>query len=1083
MKIQLIQGVRIASKRNYIHFMFLLIALATFTSGIQRPKVKSVKEVSIRLKANNFSFEQIFKAIEDKTDFIFIYSEESLSNTHVTVDHSGSVADLLVEISKQANLKFKQVNHSISVKQFDRQDGDKTNIIDVLQIKSTGGKVTDKNGETLPGVVVQIKGTSIGTVTDLEGNFNISVNLADVLVFTFVGMVTQEIEVTEANINGLNVTLVTDILQLSELVVTGTSAATSRKQLGNAISTIKSKDFTYSATQDITGALSGKLSGALVNQNSGNPAGGVSVTLRGASTVFGSSDPLYVIDGVIVDNSSTELLPLGGYQQNRLVDINPDDIERIEVIKGAAAAAIYGSRASNGVVQIFTKRGEAGKTKVSFSTSFRINELRKQVEENQEPMAFESTTSSVLVPTKRYKMQDRIFRTAVGTNNNISLRGGSEKTRFYTSASYSHNEGIIKNTNFERYTLRGNIDQVINNWLSASVNMSYGVSSSQELPNGGMLAPGEFFGVLTGFAFLNTNYDPERQPDGSYNTPLPFTLAANPVAAIENYDFNQNTDRFIGNIRLTANPFKNFDIEYVLGYDASASKATAFIPISIDPKITGWSRVAEKNALLLNTDLNLKYSLEISELLKSVTTAGITQQYDRSSIFGLTADKLSPNIKSTNAGTIISRTDLRSERSIRGAFLQQVFSLSDRLFLTGSIRIDQASTFGINERTQLYPKGSLSYVISDESFWKNGSMSNVLNTFKIRFSYGEAGNLTALSAYERLTNYNPTPIGGQPSVVPDPRAGNPNIKPERQKEVEIGFDASTFNNRLGVEFTYYNVNVEDLLLSRVLASSTGFGSRLENVGTLKNRGFEILLRAQPVKAGELTWNLTATYSRNKNEINDIEGGQLILPEIFDQAVVAKNGESIGVFSGRYFLRDANGDISKGANGIPLTSDDPKIIGDPNPDWIGSLINEFSYQNWSFRAQFDAMVGFDVFNWTDRLNSHTDLFGGGGRDAQEIRGELPRGYNAATFQTFEKFIEDGSFVKLRELSLAYSVKPKNQTISNITISLIGRNLLSFDNYSGWDPEVSSFGQRNGFRGMDFNEVPIPRTYQIGLKVDF
>ncbi len=1082
MKSQLIQLIWMVSKYTFIVLMFLTIGLSTLSASIGKAQVKSVKDVSIRLKSNGLTSAQVFNAIENKTDFSFIYSVESLAELSMAIDHHGSVADLLVEIAKQAKLKFRQVNLNISVKQLEQASNDDVIIIELSQEETITGQVTDENGEAIPGVAVQIKNTPVGTITDIDGNFSISANVSDVLVFAFIGMLTQEVIISEENLNSLNVQMRGDILQLDELIVTGTSVATSRKQLGNAISTVNSNDLQYSGSQGVTGALSGKLSGALVNQNSGNPAGGISITLRGASTVFGSSDPLYVIDGVIVDNSSTELLPLGGYQQNRLVDINPDDIERIEIIKGAAAAAIYGSRASNGVVQIFTKRGKAGETKVSFSSSVRINQLRKQIEENQEPMAFEAPGSPVLVPTERFRMQDRIFRTATGTNQNISVRGGSEKTRFFTSASYSQNGGIIENTDFKRYSFRANVDQTINDWLTASVNFNYAVSRSEELPNGGMLAPGEFFGVLTGFAFLNTNYNPERRADGTYDVPLPFTLAANPVAAIETFDFNQNTDRFLGSVRLVANPFENFEVEYILGYDGSTSRATAFIPIGIDPKVTGWSRIAEKTSLLMNNDINLKYSFDISQSVKSISTAGFTQQYDRSSIFGITADRLSPAVKSTEAGSVISRTDLRSERSIRGGFLQQTFNIGDKLFVTAAIRLDQASTFGANERTHWYPKTSLSYVISDESFWQNG-LSNLLNTFKIRASYGEAGNLTALSAFERFTNYNPVPIGGQTGFAPDPRAGNPDIKPERQKEIEFGFDASTFNGKLGIEFSYYDVNVEDLLLSRVLASSTGFGSRLENVGTLSNKGFEFLLRAQVLNSSQLKWNITAIYSRNENEVNDIEGGQLILPEIFGQAVVAENGESIGVFSGTYFIRDANGEISTGSDGLPITSADRKIIGDPNPDWTGSLINEFSYKNWSFRTQFDAVIGFDVFNWTDRLNSHSDLFGGGRRDAQEIRGELARGYNAATFQTFERYIEDGSFVKLREVSLAYTIRPQTSAISNITISLIGRNLLSIDGYSGWDPEVSSFGQRNGFRGMDFNEVPIPRTYQLGVKVDF
>ena len=1069
------------SKRSVLLFVMksFIFLLCTTVFGFSTGNLLS-QNLKIVVETNKtVTVEEVFDMIDKQTDYSFVYNPDlfkTLPNVHLKKGVI-QVNNLLKKSLSAGNFNVViNKNNTIFIKE--EKPKNKRIIQEVIH-----GKVVDEFQTLLPGVNVIVKGTSRGVITDFDGNFSIQADIANVLVFSYLGMLSQEIILTEQNKNAISVTMKSDILQLDEMVVTGTSVLTSKKQLGNAIATVQSRDIVNSASTEVTAALAGKFTGALVSQNSGNPAGGISVTLRGASTVFGNSDPLYVLDGIIVDNSSTELLPLGGYAQNRLVDINPNDIDRIEIIKGAAAAAIYGSRASNGVVQIFTKKGIPGKTQISFSYSSRINELRKQIEENQEPFQFQAPGSSVLVPVERYRMQDRIFRTGYGANYNLSLRGGNEATQFFTSVSHTLNQGIIKNTDYKRYTLRVNLNHKINDWFKVSLYTNYAVSDSQELPNGGMGTPNEFFGVLTGFAFLNTNYDPDRQPDGTYINNLGFTLAANPVAAIENYDFQIETNRFIGGIKLEASPFKNFSIEYMLGYDGSTSRGTAFIPIGILPKITGWSRVAEKTSLLLNNDLNFRYRFTISDNIKSTSSLGITQQYDRTTLFAVTADRLSPAIQSTTAGSVISRTDLREERSIRGGFFQQTFNFSDKLFLTGAIRVDQASTFGKNERTQYYPKASMSYVLSDENFWQN-SLGNIFNTFKIRGSYGEAGNLTALSAFDKLTNYNPVPIGGKTGFAPDEQAGNLDIKPERQKEIEIGFDASTFNGRLGIEFSYYNVNVEDLLLSRVLAPSTGFSRRLENVGTLTNTGFELLLKGQPIRTKNLTWDFILNYSQNQNEVNDIEGGQLVLPDVFDQAVVAQNGQPIGVFSGTYFIRDANGEITTDANGIPITSADRKIIGDPNPEWTGSLINELSYKNWHFRMQFDAVMGFDVFNWTDRLNSHTDLFGGGRRDAQEIRGELPRGYNAATFQTFERYIEDGSFVKLRELSLSYQFNFENSNfIQNMSISFIGRNLASFDSYSGWDPEVSSFGQRNGIRGMDFNEVPIPRTYQLGVTMNF
>lgn len=950
------------------------------------------------------------------------------------------------------------------------------------------GTVTAPDGEPLLGATVFVEGApGQGTVTDFDGAYTLSIPASDApvtVVYSYVGYgaAKQQVTPTAGGKETLDVTLREDYIGLEQVVVTGASTATTKKRLGNAISTLDARDITNSGATSLDQALSGKITGALVNQNSGNPAGGISVTLRGYSTVLGNSNPLYIVDGVIIDNSSNELIDLGGYTQNRLVDLNPSDIERVEVIKGAAAAAVYGSRASNGVVQIFTKKGAQGKPRISFSTSINMNQLRKEIEENMEPFAFEEPTNNSnpnLVPTTRYKMQDYIFDTSIGTDNTISMSGGSENTKYYASGSAFYNEGIIRNSDFSRYSARLNVDQILSSWASVSVGLNYIHNNSNEIPNGGIA---EVYGALTGYNFNNNNFNPEADEDGNYLSPAGFV--ANPLEVIETFKFGQQTQRFIGNTQLRLTPFKGFDIEYILGFDTYTQKADGFIPVGANGIPLGWARTATATSQLINNDLNLRYTFDITGNVQSQSWLGFTVQHDEFTTLAITANRLSPVVQSTNAGTVTGRGDSRSERNIQGAFFQQTFNLSEKLFLTGAIRLDQASPFGENERTQFYPKASFSYLLSEEPFWKEG-VGTAVNTFKIRASYGESGNLSALQAYERYANYNPQPIGGQTGLLPATRQGNPDIKPERQREIEFGFDMGLFDNRLGIEFSYYDVEVQDLLLERTVAPSTGFSSRLENVGTMTNKGFELMVRAVPVQVRDFNWKLTTTFSQNRNEVAGIEGGLIRLPKSFGVSV-ARNGEPIGVIDGFFYARDANGDILLDANGLPSRATDDegvvlrKTIADPNPDWIGSLINEFTYKKFSLYFQFDAVQGFEVFNFTDRVNSRSS-FGGGFRDAQEIRGELPRGYNNAAYNIWERYIEDGSFVKLRELTLSYTTNPRTPAISNLRIFLQGRNLLSFDDYNGWDPEVSASGQTNGVRGFDFNEVPIPRTLRFGISL--
>jgi TonB-dependent SusC/RagA subfamily outer membrane receptor len=411
-----------------------------------------------------------------------------------------------------------------------------------------------------------------------------------------------------------------DALNLDEVVVTGTTVATSKRQLGNAISTVSAKELEGGAATSIDQALAGKVAGAQISQNSGNPAGGISVRLRGNSTISGSSDPLYIVDGVIINNSSSELVDLGGYTQNRLVDINPADIDRIEIIKGATGAAIYGSRASNGVVQIFTKKGKSGKPVINVSSQFRTNSLRKKVEFNEYPFRFTNTIATDLsqVPVTRYDLQDEIFGTASGSETNVAVSGGSDNSQYYVSAGYLGNDGIIKNTDFKRVATRLRFDQRFNDVFKLSTGVSFTRSTSSEIPNGGINSA---WGALTGFIFGNNYVNPFPDAITGVYPPLspPAVLRTNPLEAINRFNFDQQTSRFIGDVTLSAEPTKNLSINYTLGFDNATQLATAFIPIgnTTPANTTGYARKADRISLLMNNDINMAYRAKVGSWLES----------------------------------------------------------------------------------------------------------------------------------------------------------------------------------------------------------------------------------------------------------------------------------------------------------------------------------------------------------------------------------------------------------------------------------------------------------------------------------
>lgn len=948
------------------------------------------------------------------------------------------------------------------------------------------GTITGIDEEPLIGATVKLDNSSIGTISDIDGKYKLSFPFEDAkvnLTYSYIGysQITKAVEVKAGDKLNMDIVLTEDFIGLDEVVITGASTATSKKNYGNAISTVDSRQIEQAGALSVDRALSGKISGAIINQNSGNPDGGISVTLRGYSTIVGQSDPLYIVDGVIIDNSSDQLLDLGGYTQNRLADINPNDIEQIEILKGAAAAAIYGSQASNGIVQIFTKKGKLGKPRVSFSTSASVNTLRKEIHENDYPFVWTNTdlNDKSQTPVTRYKMQDYVFSPGYGNENSLSVSGGLKNTKYYASLSSFYDEGIMDNTNFNRYSGRLNLDQILNDWLSISFGLNYINSKSRNVPNGGIH---KFYGALTGMNFNNNTYDPELDEDGNYNSPAGWV--PNPLEAIYTFKFLQNTNRMLSNVRMNMTPFKGFNIKFTLGSDWYNQEATAYIPIGSNGATNGYARAALKNFQRLNADLNFNYVFDLADFAKSTTVLGVSAQNDKIHTTILTSEKISPFVE-TVSGEINGKSDFSGKRSINGLYVQQTFGLWDKLFVTGALRWDQASPFGINARTQMYPKASVSYLISENDFWKNNL--SLIDIFKIRASYGESGNMSALSDYERFSNYGALNYVSSLGFVPSSAMGNENVKPERQKETEFGVDFSMLNGRFGGEFSWYNVDVSDLLLQIELAPTSGFSSRYENIGTMNNKGYEIAIKGIPVLKKDFQWKVTGTFSQNKNVVNDIPNEMVTLANTFG-IVNAINGYPLGVHYGYYYERDENGEIWTDANGLPKRAADEsganlrKVIGDPNPDFVASLINEFKFNQLTFRFQFDQMYGFDVFNFTDRVNSRSS-FGGGHYDEDELKGLLPKGYNNAAYNIWERYMEDGSFIKLRELYLGYEFKKAIKGLSSLNLYLVGRNLLSFDKYKGWDPETSTAGQSNGVRGFDFNEIPIPRTIKVGINASF
>ncbi len=949
------------------------------------------------------------------------------------------------------------------------------------------GTVTDESGRGLGGAQLVVEGTGIGTIANDSGAYRLLVpapRSGMVLIVRRIGYRPQRQPITQTTgIATQDFRLVRDVLRLSEVVVTATRGESERSTLGATVATVEGDQIAQAGSAQIDAALAGKVSGALVQQASGTPGGGTSVRIRGLSTISRSAEPLYIVDGVIIDNSSTQLIDLGGYSSNRLADLDPNDIDHIEIVKGAAAAALYGSRANDGVVQIFTKRGQAGALRTTYRVAYESDDVERRVEVNRSPV------NAAGAAVSRYDYQTDIFRTAPRVSTSLSLSGGDQRTSFFLSGALENQDGVIRSTNYQRQNLRLNLDRSLTDRFKIATSTSYIHSKADLTPNGGLTSS---FGALTDFLFTPNSY---RLFTDSVSGQFPAGfIFANPLDIIANWRAPQEIDRFIGGIQLTALPIDRLTLSYRLGYDAYTENAQQFVPrnSSAPSLATGLAISSTDRARLMNSDIDVSYVMNPTPHLRFTHGLGMNYQEQKFDVVTSQAKDLAL-FTGTLQGSLQSAFEFFDKRRTLGFYGQEQVGIDERLFLTAALRSDESSAFGIDERKQYYPKLGAALNLSQYDVWER--WRDIASTLRLRAGYGYSGGQPA-GSFDRLSNYVFEPSGTRSGIVNSLQQGNQKLKPESARELELGTDIEIAHGRVGAEITYFNKHVKDLILPRTITPSTGFLSELANVGELTNHGIELLVRAVTVQRRSYSLNTTVTYASNHPRVTKLsDGGAFFIPESFN-IVRVDTGLAPGHFFGTTYVRDSAGQILDAA-GKPIRDATGKIvgipkigprmvIGDPNPKGYWSLINDLGVgSKWKLHFQFDGVYGNDVFNFDRRL-LETPAFGAGKAYEAELRGDVPKGYFQARRSIFQEYIEDGSFVKLRELSLTYSL-PADLAgrfgAHGAQISLIGRNLRTWTHYSGWDPETNVGAQRTLVRGFAFATVPIPRSVALSVTSNF
>lgn len=995
------------------------------------------------------------------------------------------------------------------------------------------GKVTAE-GEPLPGVNILIENTGSGTITNLEGNYSLEVGENATLVFSMIGYKSEKVPV--AGKTTINVALEEDVEALEEVVVVGYGSV-KKSDLTGSVSSIKGEALKEFPITSVDQAIQARAPGVQVTQASAAPGGGVSVRIRGSNSINSGSEPLYVIDGfpIYPDNGA---YGVGGNRQpvNVMASINPNDIESIEILKDASATSIYGSRGANGVVLITTKRGQAGKSKIAYDGSFSSQSIAKKIDRlnGREYAAYLNNLEESQGGAPIYSgpemdaigegtdWMEEILQTGMMQNHQLSFTGGNEATKYAVIGNFHENEGIIKGTDFSRLGIRLNLDNnALNDRLVINSSWSYNRSVSNNAPTdrGG---PGGL--IITALGLDPTI--PVRNDDGAYNlSSYDGRFAINPLQELEFSTDQDITNRVLGNTSFTYEIMEGLKFKTSLGADILSANRVSFFPAEntrLGRERSGELTNASRSSFNFLNENILSYTKRINADHFIDVIAGYTFQKEDNRYFSATTRGLSAS--TADQATLQGGTNVQIPFSNRREWLLKSFlgrvnyNLMDKYLLTFTFRRDGSSRFGDANKWATFPSVALGWKIVEEDFFKNSAFSSAITDLKLRTSWGKTGN-SEIPVYNSLANlreFNYLFGGGLVLGLADARLENPDLKWESTTMTNIGLDVSFFQNRLNLTADYFYNQTEDLLLFVSIPSSLGFNSILKNSGALENEGFELGLNYIAIDNDNLQWNVSGNVSFLRNEITDLGGSTPFFSSSTSghlgvEGSWVEAGQPIGVWKGYKYIGlfqseeeiNANPSRSGDKPGYPryqdvngdgeITPDDYQIIGNPNPDFTWAINSTLNYKNFDFGIFFRGVHGNQVRNLqaselgdgVQKINQIsnivTDSWTPNNTDATRPVIDANRDF-ANSYRDSDYFIEDGSFIRLQNVSLGYTF-PVSRFISRARVYVSGQNLFVSTKYTGFDPEVNSRGQNNLNRADDYDAYPRARVLTAGVNLNF
>lgn len=1089
--------------------MFLSIMQVSAKSYAQKTKL----EISLK----NVEISELLEEIERKSDFDFLYKSKLLANRpKVSVDVNKATIEDIMESILPEDLKYEVFEKTIIIKK-NHNIKSKTKEVEVVEADvSITGKVTDENGQGLPGASIVIQGTTTGATSDLDGNYKLSVPEDAILEISFVGYKTQNISVNGRS--EINVSMVEDLETLGEVVVIGYGTV-EKKDVTGAISSVEGDDFRNQPVSGLDQALQGRLAGVQVVRNGGAPGASTAIRIRGTGTV-NNADPLYIVDG---------------FPTSSIDGINPNDIEAIEVLKDASASAIYGTRAANGVVIVTTRKGLSGALKVNVDMYTGVSKVTNTIdvldastlaEIKRERYTNDGTTADAIwsdsqYQTQRTNWQDELFTTGKTKNIDLSISGGSEKSTFMVSMGYYNEQGVINKSKADRFSLRVNSDHKVSKWLKVGQNTALSTRT-----NNGFNTLSAQNGLIWSAIRFHPGL-PVQDSDGNYGSSQvsgQFGDINNPIYEVDIQDNNNRTTRLLSNLSTEVSIIDGLKFKTNIGVDASVNDSRSF-----NAQILNQIRQRTQNSA--NRSYGQSFSLLMEYFLaydksfgdnKIGIVGGFTEQYFDSQGFSAQAINLpdeDPTKRFLTAGTAASTREFRSPTlGLRSMFARAKYSYKDKYLLTATVRSDESSIFAEGNRRSTFPAFSLGWRLSDEDFFD----VPFINELKISGGWGELGNQNIqpnqyLARIARNSRYT-FGIDGSNEVVGANQISfsNPLIAWETVKMTNIGANISFLDNRLSSTFNYFIKNTEDMLLQPPAIGSQGSNpSPFLNVGQVRNKGLEIELNWQS-KQSEFTYSIGANVAFINNEVTKLVEGSFLASRTYGrpaqelsrtivgnpiatfygwradglfqtQAEIDSHAEQPGAVPGDVRFVDINNDNV-------IDDEDREILGSPHPKMTYGINTNMSYKGFDATMFFLGVAGVEIYN-ADRMQ---------GLDASypfnlysEITGRwtgpgtsntIPRVSTLRTnlnHRTSDLFLESGSFLRLKTLTIGYTL-PTSATdkigLTRLRFYVSGQNVFTITGYSGLDPELG-LTDSNLQQNVDFAQYPQARTFLLGVNIGF